>query len=171
MKQGEKTTRGKLTLQYIAGFIDADGCITIAKVKNRYKKGFPSYYLRLTVAGVDRTITEDLKELFGGSVSCKMSKHGDSCYLPHHRIQWIWETSGNIAMNCLKRIKPYLRAKKEQAKIGIKFQIDKDYSWKEKYRGLSVPQYEVKKRERLYLKMRQLKKAGETLEDYRSRRD
>lgn len=171
MKQVKKTTRGKLSLQYIAGYIDADGCIAIAKVKNRYNKGFPSYYLRLTVMGIDKNITEDLKDFFGGSIHCKMSKHGSSCYKPHHRIQWRWEASGNIAMQALKKLTPYLRAKKKQAEIGIKFQTEKDFSWRKRYRGKSVPIEEVNKRELLYKKMRQLKLAGETLEAYRSRRD
>jgi len=165
-----KTTRGKLSLQYVAGYIDADGCITIAKTKNRYGKGLPSYFLRVTVMGIDKPMMEDLKETFGGSVSSKMSKHGESCYLPHHHVQWRWEISGNIALQFLKRIVPFLRGKKEQGLIGMKFQVDKNRTWKQ-YRGNPVPEQEAQKREVLYTKMRQLKQLGETLEEYRSRRD
>ena len=120
--------------------------------------------------GVDKPIIDWFKDKFNGSVNCKMSRHGESCYKDHHRIQWRWEASGKIAMNTIKQVIPYLMVKKDQAIIGIKFQEEKEKEWK-KYRGKNVPIEISKNREYLYKQMRELKTKGETLEAYRSRRD
>lgn len=176
MEQDIKATRGKLsslTLSYAAGFIDADGCITIAKVHNRYgniKGKMPSYYLRIVATGINKDIIVWFKETFNGSVACKVSKHGESCYLPHHRVQWIWETSGNMALETLIKLEPYLKVKRDQAVIGIEFQKNKA-NYFEHNRGKIIPDNIANEREILYKKMRELKAKGETLETYRSRRD
>lgn len=168
-----ETTRGKLSslsLEYAAGFIDADGHIGIAKSKNIRNPDCPRYSLRITVMGIHEGIVRKFLEMFGGSVHCKMTKHGDSCYLPHHRVQWRWEATGLGAVEALKALEPHLIVKKEQAQLAIAFQ-DRKNEERKSYTTSAVPKEIIEIRERDYLKMRQLKLIGETLESYRSRRD
>lgn len=173
--QKKKITRGKLSKldrAYAAGYVDADGCITISRSQNRYHNQLrPTHNLVITITGIDEVITTCFQEWFGGSVHTKSSKHGASCYLPHHRVQYRWEQSGNAALETLILLEPYLLGKRHQAQLGIKFQKEKQKDWAE-FRGKAVPEDIWEKRESQYLQMRQLKAdTGETLASYRSRRD
>lgn len=83
-----------LTLPYVAGFIDADGCFTIEKI-NKFKHTLAQKYIAICNA---------FQKHFGGSV-CK----GKSvCYK--------WSISKN-ANEWLKLIAPYLVEKKKQADL------------------------------------------------------
>lgn len=168
-----ETTRGKLSslsISYAAGFVDADGCIGIAKSKNVRNPKCPRYSLRITVMGVHKGIIDWFQKNFGGSVHCKVSRHGNSCYLPHHRVQWRWEATGNVAIPIIKQLVPYLIVKKEQGELAVKFQEMKNRD-RGKYGTRPVPHDIINTREKMYLEMRELKRVGETLETYRSRRD
>jgi len=170
----KKVTRGKLSdvdLAYAAGYVDADGCIAISRSKNRYRNQLrPTHNLVVTITGIDEEITRWFEKVFGGSVHTKSTKHGASCYLPHHRVQYRWETSGIVALELLKQLTPFLRGKKDQGELGIKFQDGKIRTWGE-FRGRKVPKDVWEEREEQYLLMRELKRKGETLATYRSRRD
>ncbi len=98
---------------YIAGFLDADGSISIEGRTTR--KGWQHWALRLVFYNCNLEVLEKIKKWVGiGSITerNRSSKWNISRML---RIQ------GISAVNLLKQIKPYLIVKKKQAEIAIKF--------------------------------------------------
>ena len=95
-------------LAYVAGIIDGEGCIYI----EHGKKG-KSIQLSVSVGSSDRWLCEFLKFSFGGCLYEMKSKT-----LPC----WKWEIRTRQAGQFLEDISPYLRLKKPQAEIAIKFQ-------------------------------------------------
>ena len=98
----------KIDLAYVAGIIDGEGCIYIEHGKKG--KGFQ---LSVSVGSSDRWLCEFLKFSFGGCLYDMKSKT-----LPC----WKWEIRTKQAGQFLGDIFPYLRLKKPQAEIALKFQ-------------------------------------------------
>lgn len=156
-----KATRGKMDLTtdkiiYLAGIIDADGCISIGKMKGRYNKtqriANPRYVLTVTVTNTCEKLMNWLAENFGGRIKPRKQVS------PKHKITWNWVLDHGKALYTLRMIKPYLIVKKDQAKVGIDL-ID---NWVNAPggRGSQTPDYEVQRRESLYQTMKILNQTG-----------
>ena len=65
----------KISWEYLAGLVDADGCIYVGKNNNSLRCINPRYFVSLTVANTDSKILVDLKSQFGGFIS-KTSRNG-----------------------------------------------------------------------------------------------
>ena len=106
----------KLTASYLAGIIDGEGCLDIRKMKNdrRY------YSARLRVGMVDKEFIEWLRNSFGGSIYCR-KQNGNN------RTSYTWQVDAKMTMKILEKIYPYLRLKKKQAEIVMKFWKTKKY--------------------------------------------
>jgi len=111
----------EVDLAYLAGMIDADGYITVARMRKR--KPLPSgnvtvntyYALKVGIGGTRTPPMELARSLFGGSITS---------HVPEGKAlrQYQWSVSGTTGLEVLKRIAPYLRIKKGQAILGIAFQ-------------------------------------------------
>ena len=102
----------KTDLAYIGGFLDGEGCICLTRFGNKRQ------YIRLDVQVVQANewVIQWLKYSFGGFV-CKVKS-----YKLHHKQRWAWKISSREALAFLKVILPYLKLKRGEAELAIKFQ-------------------------------------------------
>lgn len=92
---------------YLAGFFDADGCITTST-----KTCF-----RLTISNTNLEVLEFIKEKFGGNINNLWLPKN-----PKHSLAWKWITAKKadvLVIMCL--INPYLIVKKEQSDVLINY--------------------------------------------------
>ena len=111
---------------YIAGIIDGEGCIMFgctSRNAKRYKS--PSFYSSVSVEMGCKEVPGFLFKLLGGGLKSRIRKD-------RNRQMWIWYISGKIGGEVLKEIYPYLRLKKQEVELYIKFQETLNYqgSWK-----------------------------------------
>jgi hypothetical protein len=93
---------GTPSLEYLAGFFDAEGCVGV--YKHPGKKNYRM--LHLNVSNRCRWILEQYKAAFGGSV-CK----GHGCYQ--------WQCQCRIAQRAMQALSPLLVLKKQRALDGL----------------------------------------------------
>ncbi len=113
---------GRRDLVYFAGFFDGEGCIVIAS-QGHERKGKMSKFYRLEVAvgSTNHWIIELMKFQFGGAVYCdRRDNHPAS-----HRPFWRWMICSRKASLFLQDILPYLKLKKAEAEIAIKWQSNR----------------------------------------------
>jgi len=94
---------------YVAGFMDAEGCICIVKAKTRY-------FLKVVVANTNSGALRRVQEVMNRNVSMykdNRKRHSQLFYLAVY---------GKSAKSFLERIMPYLRVKKTQALLAVDFQ-------------------------------------------------
>ena len=126
----------RISLQYLAGLIDGDGCFEVQKQKPVY------YYGRLCIYSCNHKVLKIIQDKFGGNISQRKR------IKTHHRIEWVWYYIVNGKNNKLiKNLIPYLIIKKDQAKIILELTklIGKQ--------GKKVSSITVKKREEVYQKL------------------
>lgn len=102
--------------QWIAGFVEADGCIHIGKSGGRNMKQFPCsrFHMLLTATQLDRRPMVLLQQTFGGKMQF-VKRSGGRTY-----TQWV--ICANEAFAALSLLYPYLRFKKEQAFLAMELQ-------------------------------------------------
>jgi len=103
----------KEELAYTAGIIDGEGCIRLAKRGNT--NGLVSYYIGVEVGMTNKDIIYWLKDKYGGSITIRNS-HGN------RKTRYDWSLRTKMAVDFLKMIYPYLRVKKYNADIALRFQ-------------------------------------------------
>ena len=138
---------------YIAGLIDADGCIQIKRssVRNNVNR---EYSLTVLVNQVDGQAIDFLYGVFGGSVFMCV-QNGLGC-LPVCR----WQIRGKQARKMLKKILPFLKIKRNQAELGIRFQNHVDRYVKPRIGGryTATSEREMSWRDKRYQEMRDMKR-------------
>lgn len=102
-------------LAYTGGIIDGEGCIGIKKAKSKYSKR--GYYLELQVQVVntDEWLVRWLFSKYGGCVCRRKAKK------VNWKDSWEWKVQTNQALKFLLLILPYVRMKRAQAELAIKF--------------------------------------------------
>ena len=105
---------------YLAGVVDADGCITIICSKSGIS---PSHTLLVSISQANQPFLERWcqKAELGGVYRSK--KAGDNEGLPftRHRDQYLWNISAGKAEGFLIDLLPYLDIKKPQAELALRF--------------------------------------------------
>jgi hypothetical protein len=91
-------TGQKPTNDYLAGYLDADGCV-------RFSSGTP----RVEISSVFPWILEEYIMRWGGSIRKMTGKNS--------RPVWRWIVSGDKAERCLLALLPYLYVKKAQSQL------------------------------------------------------
>lgn len=106
----------KTDLAYTAGIIDGEGCISLS----RYGKG-DTYYISLSVSvgNTNEWLIQWLKFSYGGRTILKGGKNRQG---KNWKPCWEWIISSNEALDFLRLLYPYLRLKKAQTEIAIRFQ-------------------------------------------------
>lgn len=132
----------KTDLAYVAGIVDGEGYIGIsADHRNRYNSNRPCWRLRVSVTNTNEWLMQYLKFSFGGSISIKGGKGNKKpCY--------DWVLNRGHAAEFLKLILPYLRLKRPQAELAIKFQSNISKST----RRLTDEQFAIREAEMLLMK-------------------
>lgn len=115
----------KEELAYIAGFIDGEGSFSICKTKSTprkmadgSKKIYVVYKLVVDVTNTNRTVLDLIHNMFGGGVYPGNQKKRNPRYLP--RFAWRCNNTEERE-RFIEAILPYLRMKRKQAKLALKF--------------------------------------------------
>lgn len=137
---------------YLAGTVDSDGCIAIKKTMQATNNtGHSSYNLQILLNSPDGRQIDWLFGTFGGNIYKTFSQKGI--------VIWRWQINGEKAADLCKKMIPFLKYKKDQAQIGYQFQCLFNRQNKNlPYRREILMESELNQREKLYLKLRRLKK-------------
>lgn len=139
---------------YTAGCIDCDGWVSIKKTNiSREKEKTPRYKLQVGVTGKDARVQQFLYGVWGGDLNFKDNSEKEKREGINSTYIWEWIINSNQAKEMLKKILPYLKYKKDQADIAIRLQ-----DRMQKAGSPKISEYELSKREELYLKCKELKK-------------
>jgi hypothetical protein len=99
----------KLTASYLAGLIDGEGCLDIPLSTNGYYKS------RLRIALINKELIYWLKDSFGGSI---YERKG----IGKNRDSYCWTLENKKVLKpFLQKVYPYLKIKKEEAIVMLKF--------------------------------------------------
>ena len=118
---------------YIAGFLDGEGSISILRGKTRRGKSYRCF-LAVSVSNTCREVLEWIRVLVGGGkVSENSSRlHQEKVALgvwkPIYNLHW----GGKKSEEILRAVYPWLRVKKGQAEIALRFRETvnrKTHSW------------------------------------------
>lgn len=113
----------KTDLAYAAGIMDGEGSIGI--YANTSKKGNPVYRMRVRVNNTDEWLIHWLHQNFGGCIG--VTDRG-ARFGRNWKPAWYWTVSCRPALLFLNMVSPYLRLKKPQAEIAIRFQETRKHS-------------------------------------------
>lgn len=113
-----------MTIDYLAGFFDGEGCITVAINRTpgeKIKRGTPGkvyvkYSLSVQLTNTDRSTLDYCQERWGGHVYLQ-SKSKNS----HRRDCFVWRVNGKKSIPFLTDIKGHLRQKNKQADLALEF--------------------------------------------------
>jgi hypothetical protein len=160
MRKNAMTTRGKLNpteheISYLAGILDADGCISIYKClpsNPKQKLRNPRYVLYVVVTSTSKALMNWLVEKFGGHYKARKKVK------IIHKTTYSWFFNNGKAAELLKLVEPKLLIKKDQAIVGIQF-ID---GWQQPKPGQLVSDAEISRREAHCAIMRKLNQTGDT---------
>ena len=138
-----------LSLEYIAGYIDGEGCILVHKAAaTQTGRKTPRYDLHVSAYQCSRKVLDQLAVQFGGAVYSHMRSNR-----PTMRDSWSWKITGKAANHFLTLLYPHLVEKKEQAWLGLEFYANKVGS-----RGPQVSDEQVAIREGFYLALQAAKR-------------
>ena len=138
---------------YTAGCIDCDGWISIKKVNTtREKEKTPRYKLEVGLNGKDGRVQQFLYGKWGGSIQYLDRSSKDIGRAINGTYIYVWKINSLKAMEMLKKIQPYLRYKKDQAEIAIRFQ-----GHLQKAGSPKISKHELEIRENLYQECKKLK--------------
>ena len=128
-------------LAYVAGIVDGEGWIGISADHRKRNPDRPCWRLRVSITNTNEWLMQYLKFAFGGTISIKGGRRtGKPCYdLVLNRGK---------AAEFLKLILPYLKLKRPQAEIAIRFQE----SISKSTRRLTQEQFAIRETEMLLLK-------------------
>ena len=141
---------------YIAGLVDGEGCITIAKRKNgQYKKGKgkPWYYqATVVVSNTDKRIVDFVTSRYGGWITKpKLQENRKQVYN--------WFVSAEERKRFLQDILQYLVIKKRQAEIILSFPNYVDRGWGGKV-SVGRSQEEFEKQRDFWFEIKKLNSRG-----------
>ena len=135
---------------YLAGIIDGEGSIMLCKVNDRHVRVRSQYRYRpvISVGMTDPTVIKWLSSLFKSECREILDPRGNM-RLPFYR----WMASHKKALKFAKLILPYLKVKKEQAKLLIEYEEKQvaGHSW--------LTKKEEMEREELHRKIKTLNRS------------
>jgi len=105
----------------MAGLFDGEGSIGINRIKNYNGTGTPYYRLMVQVCMTEFYIPKWLHFTFGGSLQIRKFPK------PRRDIAH-WQIANRQAADFLRAILPYLKIKRPQAEVALKFQSDRKQS-------------------------------------------
>lgn len=98
-----------LSLEYIAGFFDGEGCVDI-RYRTTHNGRYNRFELRCTISQVYRKPLDMIQEIFGGSISPRRNK------AIHYYV-----VTGGLANKFLEAIRPFLIVKADEADTALDF--------------------------------------------------
>lgn len=138
-------------LAYVAGLLDGEGTIAIAKQKPNSGSKSIKYILKIHITNTHLGVLLQCQKQFGGYICSKTH------YYYRRKACYEWVLLVSKAKEFLKAILPYLVIKKEQAELGLSF-LETRTACFDRRRGLSKE--ELNLRESYYLRMKQINQRG-----------
>ena len=150
-----------ISLDYLAGYFDADGSVAITRQRN--KNGHMIHQIKATLVSICPDIPMEFRNRFGGT--CLVTDWNNR-QNPNNRVRMDWSTTSKNCKLFLEEVVPLLVLKQDQATVALELQASLD-----EYPGgikRENPEYEAVMRYRLslYEKIRDMKKTH-YLERYR----
>ena len=109
-----------IIIAYLAGIIDADGSIFIARRSpGKARRVKTQHTLVIVVNQIQPQAIQLLQQTFGGHITQYQPKALKATTWIHKRPLWTWRVYSALAGSCLIQIQPYLRIKSHQAELGI----------------------------------------------------
>jgi len=126
-------------LAYAAGFLDADGCVTVSRCPMKTAVGFYSYRIGVLVSNKVPEVPTWLAEVFGGSVKLQLPSKSSLSRQKSFPPMYTWCLYNNKGADFLELIAPYLKIKKQRAEAAIRL------ARMQKRRGRTGPRLGVSK--------------------------
>lgn len=137
----------KTVLAYFAGIMDGEGWFSIQKTKRENKNQNSTYVPSIGVGSSDEVLTDWLSEHFGGKVRYRINHHQMG-----KKPMYEWRPSWTLIKPVILKILPYLVIKGERAKLLLKL----NELSSARFRKGGVPKENMLKREKIYLKIKEL---------------
>ncbi len=103
----------KLNLDYIAGFVDGEGCVSLPRDP---RKG-PRFILTNT----DKELLEDIRSFFGGPGRISEKKGLNAWGNPRGKRCYQWICWNRHAETVLRALVPYLHLKQSEARLALEW--------------------------------------------------
>lgn len=134
-------------LAWAAGLFDGEGCIVIRKPAGQNRK---AYVVQLTLANVHRPALERFIQISGvGYLRARTFLRGEKW-----RKVWVWQTAAAKAEQVLKKLRPFLTIKAEEADLALEFRrLPRTF----RGRGGKLTEAELALRESYHFQLQQLK--------------
>jgi hypothetical protein len=138
-------------ISYLAGLFDGEGTICIQKdsrplAENNGRNWNPIYNVTFRVGMIEQKAIESFKEFFGvGFIDCEKT---------YHKFRPMWRYSiraKNDAKMVIEKIKPFLRVKRPQADLAMRF-----FEETPSQRGMYLTPEILEKKEYFFLEMKKL---------------
>jgi len=110
-----KCAANERDLIYAAGFFDGEGCVCI--IKPNKDRDRPNYNLSVSISNTNENVMNWFRSVFNANVYSRKSRDDN------HRDYHVIQLTGDKAAYFLLSIVSHLKIKKEQAVLGIKFQL------------------------------------------------
>ncbi|SRR6266568_4060094 len=143
-----------MDIQYLAGYFDGEGSISIQKwegVKRPGSNVTTSYQLHIKVTNTYRVVLGEFQQRFGG----KVMSRGVSKQFPNSRPVYDWAIGGKLARTFLTEILPYLVEKRPQAELTLQMPYNRD--WHRSFTDRKRSPEEKALQERIYQEVKRLK--------------
>lgn len=137
-----------ITLQWLAGFFDGEGCIGLHKGGSR---STANYHPRATITNTDLPTLKAIQVQYGGTIH-EATKKGST------KPCWILAWSNQKALAFLRLISPHLIVKKSQAEVLLA-------GWKSHPPFINLTEKEREERVQLYTKLREMKRINPSLQE------
>ena len=150
--------RRNISTEYLAGFIDAEGCLMIARSKDRrYPR--PQYRARVCVSNTNRAILEDVQRAYGGILVNQAARKAG--WKTAYQLVW----GDRMEEQVLPLVVPHLRLKREQAMVILRLIRHKKRTRQGRDKNGFAPFSDevMAFREALYKQMRELNAKGPAL--------
>jgi len=103
----------KITIQYLAGFFDGEGSVSLFVDKKSKYKNF-----KIRIVNTDKYVLDYIKKTFGGKIYSMKRYH------KNHKDKWSWDLNGKAALPLIKSLYPFCIIKKQKL---IKYMKEYNY--------------------------------------------
>ena len=152
-----------IDLAYWAGVVDSDGSICLSKTYSKRVDGTKRTYhfIRCMIYSNTKSVCERALNCFKlGTIQTSRPRTRDrNGKITQDKVMYAWTTTTKDTEKVLKLMIPYLRLKKPQAELALKFRLEKQTNFKGRDKDgnyITLPIEELDKREQMYKQMKML---------------
>ena len=151
------TDERKLSWEYVAGFLDGEGSITLSSQSRA--KGYPYYEPLMRISNTSFYVLSLIRDFIGGGKICITKKLGYQN--KNHRQVWVYQLTGRRNLfPVLMALRPYLVLKLAQADEVIAFMGKMRPKNNKGVSGLRLSEREVQERQGHVDRIRKLNRRG-----------